>query len=251
MGLNNNSELNSGTKSISGRPFKRRITLLIIILLIVALALTGVLYYRHHQNAQKAKSPTGKYSYTYQQLDGYSLKTSQTGTDSSFSKPVQFKAPANLQFSAGQAMFDQTAASNSPVIIGGLGSATVVSSPPGANYLSDLNQAVRTSNTNQYQGLITNLEQYVTARMDGYYVAFEKPIALVTPNIKSDAFGLNFTATPTTIGKTMDFQAMQGEAVLALSDHASYYFMIFSVPYNWQSNQAVWQQVIDSLKIDQ
>lgn len=239
--------------TVQSRSATRKFLLGLLIIVILAVVGAGAWYYHNHH---KAGAPTAvntskKYSYTYKQVDTYSLAPIQTGAGESFNKPAEFKLPADVQFSPGQTLLTQTASDNQSVLLGGVGAATVTSPPPTASYIQSFSQALSASTFMAPSTLTTGLNQYVSDRFLGYKVSFNTPQKLVTTNIKNDAMSMDFTATPTSKSQTAGFQVLQGRAVIALSSHAYYYFMVFSTDYNWQTNQSTWQQVINSLKIDQ
>jgi len=81
-------------------------------------------------------------------------------------------------------------------------------------------------------------------------VSLSQPKTITTNNLATDTWQFPFTATNS--GKPN--VKVQGEVVFHLGKDTSVYngydyLMISTVDYNWQPNQSIWQQIVNSLKI--
>lgn len=80
-----------------------------------------------------------------------------------------------------------------------------------------------------------------------WQIKLETAKPFTNANIQDNAWQFDFSASDPSKKKT----PIYGEALYIISGKNYYYFMVSSVSYNWQPNQKVWQQVVDSLKTDQ
>jgi hypothetical protein len=94
------------------------------------------------------------------------------------------------------------------------------------------------------------LESFTPQNLD---IDLGNPTPLKTANITNNAWELDFTGKASK--KNQDYKAgepvVQGNLIVAFGDRAYYYVIIQSIEYNWERNQATWQKMLDSLKIDQ
>ena len=120
-------------------------------------------------------------------------------------------------------------------------------------YLKSLTAILTNPQSSSYQSVLSPIKQFVASKMGSYVVSFNTPAALTTSNIASNAWSIGFTAKPVDATNNPYQPNMQGEAVFAIGKKTYYYFFVSAVDYNWQNsaNQQVFQQVINSLKIDQ
>lgn len=78
-----------------------------------------------------------------------------------------------------------------------------------------------------------------------YDIALGQPSTFASSNISKNAWQFDFT------GKIDGQRQGNGKFVLAVGKETFYYLMVASVDYNWEPNKSIWQQILDSLKIDQ
>jgi len=82
-------------------------------------------------------------------------------------------------------------------------------------------------------------------------IDLKDPLPLRTPNIGKDAWQFDFNEANTDKAYKIGETVVKGKILLIFGNKTSYYFIISSVPYNWDHNQVTWQRVINSIKIDQ
>lgn len=225
---------------------KFRLVQLIIVVLILTVAGTGYLLI-HKRNAQVAH-------YKAAGLSTYNLTSPTVGTSASFEKPSEFKtstAPTPKDYSV-QVLLTQSSASGSAPDIGRIALAVDAANPATLN-ASNADFAYKATNPNpqdtSYQALLKPTQDFVNQRLPKAYslTALGIPRAITTPNISSGAWIMGLSA----IGPSKDSPPIVGEAVLVYGKHAIYYFMVENIGSTWQANQAFWQKVFSSLKIDQ
>jgi len=84
------------------------------------------------------------------------------------------------------------------------------------------------------------------------FILLKQPFCNVPPtntNIKSNAW--KFDVSITNGSNVNKISNVEGKAVLVAGKRTFYYFLIDSVDQTWKNNQKVWQQVLDSIKVDQ
>ena len=84
----------------------------------------------------------------------------------------------------------------------------------------------------------------------GMILELGQPSPLSNSNLKQNAWQFDFTAK-SKVDNSSGASVIKGKLVFIIGKGVFYYFMIATVDYNWQSNQAIWNQVLDSIKIDQ
>jgi len=79
-------------------------------------------------------------------------------------------------------------------------------------------------------------------------VSLSDPKPFSSANISKNAWRFDLNARPKS-----DEQGtlLKGVVLMAAGKNSFYYFMLASVDYNWTPNQAIWQQTLDSIKLDQ
>ncbi len=228
-------------------------TRLIISLVAIALAAGGFYLYRAHKN-----DTAQIYAYSYKKLTPYKLSGAKDGSGVSLNMPTEFTTESASKPQLSQTQFSQAMAKNdgSVVIIAHLAIASVYSgTPPSAGYLQKFSKTLTDTTSPAYNGTIQPIKDFVNRRLPTahYNVSFDKTAAFTSDNIKTDAWQLDFTAKTKNPANERNFPPLKGKEILAVGKSTFYYFMVDAIDYNWQSksNQSIWQQVINSLKIDQ
>lgn len=222
-------------------------------LVLLALAVIGIFFLGNRWYTHRTPSDN-TYSYIYNQLSALKLPGDGAGSGMSLDKPVELQTTTIEEKSNQASLFHPLVVNNKPVISVEIAIASVRSTiglQP--EYLIDLNKAITDPNNINHDGLIKPLQQFVTQRISPNYTAiFAKPKVLLTPNIKANAWYITYALTAKEKTKPgLNFPDMEGQAIMAVGKSTVYYFKLDALKVNWQPNQKAWDQVINSLKIDQ
>ncbi len=211
----------------------RLVWIIIAILAIAALAIF-VAWPRYKTQSERAQV-VSSYDYTYKNLEKYQVNGLQPHTGMSFEKPVELKstlsdnkapvADLTHYFGKNKIMIADIAAYSQP------------------RAASDNKQSV-VSGSN-----LLPVEQFVAQRLSNLKIQYKNPRPLTTPNLKDNAWRLDFTTQAQTTAAT--YPQKKGVVILTAGQKVNYYFLIDALNKNWVGNQAVWQKVIDSIKVDQ
>lgn len=201
----------------------------------------------------------------YSNLEEYALTGTQNNVKDGLSilKPKEFVPASSGQSASNSAMFiDYKDPATKKESLGSLYLASA-SSQPGqesdyTRYVDGqakaLNSPKDPANTliyESYRSYYANyLKSFIPKDLD---IDLSDPTPVKTTNISKNAWKFDFTAKAS--AKTANTQVGQpiikGSFLIVFGERAYYYVVIQTVEYNWQSNQATWQKIIDSLKIDQ
>lgn len=231
---------------IKGLRTQRKKLYLVALSLILATALGIGVYIKLYPTIFKDRY----YSYKYTAFDEYKLDSKTAGSGLSLSKPVNFKEIGQkVQVGSASALLahkDTTSKlSLGYIAITSVNSALAASS----SYLEVLNKTLQEPNDKNYETLVRPVREYVNRYTDfKYQIELGKATKLIAPNIKANAWQFDFSAK-TIADKSIT--PLKGKAVLVAGKQTFYYILLSNVENNWQANQAVWQQVLDSIKIDQ
>lgn len=194
------------------------------------------------------------YHYKYTNLDSYTLPGSAAGSGMVFSKPKEFSEVDKLPATGDFMDFVHNITKNNKIVTLGYESASSVhvNSSPDAAYVKGLNDSLLDPNNVSHAHVIEPISNFLTSRINTRYtITLGRVSLLATTNIKSKAWEIDFNGVDKTPKTNTRPTRLTGKAILAVGQSTYYYFMVGSLDYNWQSNQKIWQQVIDSLKIDQ
>lgn len=240
------------TKQLIKRPLtKLKLVVFLLIGLAVAVAAVGgYQIYKHYNN--KPDNKQGRpYSQDYKNLEAYTLDSWQPETAINFKKPPEFKkARESIQPGySSVSLVDYSEASQTKTGLGYINADvihnTLASTP---DYRQKLKKYLNEPNSQEYQQFSEPLRQYITDSLPGHPKAVTAEIAPFTnSNIKDFAWQLNFY----TLSDGNRSTVLQGKVIFLAGEKSFYYFMLSTVGYNWAPNQAIWQQMVDSLKIDQ
>ncbi|MGH7157120.1 MAG: hypothetical protein ACREGG_03365 [Candidatus Saccharimonadales bacterium] len=100
-----------------------------------------------------------------------------------------------------------------------------------------------------YKAVTGTLIAYVQNFLpQGYKINLGSPQNFTNSHIKNGAWEFTVTANKTTSPQTV-YQKWQGKLLYVWTSTHSYYVLLDSIQQNWQTNQATWQQMIDSLQV--
>lgn len=226
--------ISTEAKSTS-KPFIRRRNILVLVgIVIIGLVASGF-YLKYHRNNTASNNT----------LDSYKLQATEQGTGMSFNKPKEFvKAGSgtgqvvlvrsDIMQRADQSNNGYIASASMPVT---LDSAS----------LQLISKALADPSSANYKAAVSPVTQFIKGRIDKnkskLTVGNAKPFTNF--QIKSHAWQFDITAS-----EPNDKNKISGKAVYAIGPKAYYYFMLTSVSSDWQSNQDMWQKVLDSIQIN-
>lgn len=197
----------------------------------------------------------GDYSYTYKDLNAYAMSGNAKGNGISLQKPVELVAAGSPSPGQTQAYLNHTLNKDSQqaVTIAQIFLATVnAGTELQAGYKKNIDTAITDPKSAGHEAVIKPIKDYVTQRLKTTLTTtFTEAKPLVTTNIKQSAWYLTFTATPKDSKDRATQPDISGEVILGIGKTTFYYIMVDSLSGNWQSNQKVWDQVINSVKLDQ
>jgi hypothetical protein len=163
-------------------------------------------------------------------MDNFRVNSPVVGSAITFDKPVEFKSSLPPATKAPVADLHHTLGKSQDI-------ADIVVSvvpAPSANQNKDIGA----------------LKQFVSGRLVNLSPDFdtERQIELTS---KSKAWQTDFTTSPVINHGIAAFPTKKGTALVIAGHSSNYYILIDALDRNWDSNQAVWQKIINSLKVDQ
>ncbi len=220
------------------------------VLAVLVLAIGGYFGYRWYANRTPAPSA---FTFTYNKTEAVKLPGQQAGSGMSLVRPTDLTL-APIEAKATQAsMYHVLLKNNQPVTVAQIAVASVYAGIElSSDYLKNLNTAMTDVKSANHAGVIKPVKEFVTNRAQtGYNITFSDPKTFTSDTIKSNAWYMTFTGTAKDAKAVPTLPPLSGEVVLSTGKSTFYYFMVDSITVNWQPNQKVWDQVINSLKIDQ
>lgn len=218
----------------------------ILIAVVVILAVAGALWANHKYSGNSAN---GRYKFSYSQLSAFQLVSDPSGHGMSFIKPSEIGKAYGSNNASTQVTLPQTSSQKNVNIadvtaqIFFSSSASDFAKRVSAKDLSDVQ-------SNQYKYLVDPGLRLINSSLEpAYGFNFGALTPFTNGSIKSFAWAIDFKAA--SLDKSDNMPAMKGKMVVAIGKNATYYLIVNAVDYNWGSNQKTWQQVFDSLKIDQ
>lgn len=235
--------------------------ILIIALMLLALA---AIYMRYKQHLKDTISPykpvTAISSFSYKTLTDVTVKGENGSL--TFKKPgelekvAQTKNPVSMDFAKFSGpdgllpyisyLSAESLPSNDARLESGLASAASAGHNPAMDSLTD----------------------FINHHKIGYYgtPVISAPSALTVQGGKAWSARFTLSAVPAALkvdhpanipqaqavkgAPTIPNPSYEGRVVVAFGKSAIYYFMVYDLSPNWQANQNIWEQVINSLKID-
>ena len=191
------------------------------------------------------------HKYSYSTLEDYKLPSKLQGAAVSFRKPGELKLLDKKETQGlASAYFVHTVSKGGSefglthIAMSSVQSALAASD----SYVTSLSQILKDPNDKDYQNMTDSFKKFLQAFTPKQLkVEVQALVPLTTTNIKQNAWQADFRA-----GETAgEYADLKGRLVFAVGKTTFYYFMVATADYNWNRNQNVWQQVIDSLKIDQ
>jgi hypothetical protein len=211
---------NSGTVPMpnSAPKFKKLIFTVLVAAIVAALSFVLIGVYQNHKDNQP---------YIYTTYDSYSLLDSGSG--------ITFKKPVEFIYQAGSNASGQVS-----LVHANLGAITVIAVTPGAEAVTQYKQALGNSTFKQSFDRVI-----LTGKPAGTTVKSGATTSFTDGSIKSDAWQSDFTLTDAKKNKTL------GKIIYLVGDKTFYYMIITGPSTGRQVNYSSWQQISDSIKINQ
>lgn len=235
---------------------KRRIVYVAIVLILIAVCGLAFFLWRHNKPSSHGDAITAPYHQTYSQVTTRKINGPSTGEGMSFQSPVELTANG-VQTQTFVSYCQIVPNSNPPMETAcNDAKATHITNPVTDAYLKDVNDTlVGQGSPAAYQAILSPLSVFVLSAKGSqiYNLDLGAAKAFTNSSIKSNAWVFDFKVTPKNAkaSNTANRSTYNGKVVYAIGKQTVYYFSITDIDYNWQGNQATWQKVLDSLKIDQ
>lgn len=202
-------------------------------------------YLKLYDSVLRDKTPT----YIYATVEDYKLSGTAEARGMTFKKPAVFKeasATGNSSLQASLAHRKTDSKTGLSHTISVLNATIGTPSGNGPEEAIKLFSAEGQAG-DEYKVLKKSFEQYIKFRVNSKFIGtLGAPKAFTNSTIKSNAWQYDFSA-PADAGE----HSVNGTFVFAVGKSNFYYFSLASLDYNWQANQSSWQQVLDSIKVDQ
>lgn len=222
----------------------------LVIILVVTLAGSYGYWWAHYE----VYGASHKYSYTYTSLNDYKLASTLKGTSISFKKPTEFIVSGKAFAQQGSSYADLYQPNYKTTPVSGLGylSVSLVQSALAGSpdYLKSLGSTLANPNDKNYQKVVKPINDFVVNTYNPVYkVTLDPAQTLKTANLTANAWQFDYTVLNDK--NQHEINPLRGKVVFAAGKHTFYYFLVSSVDYNWNKNMTTWNQVVDSIKIDQ
>jgi len=205
-----------------------------VVVLILAVGAYGLFHQLHNPGA-----------YKYKKVDTtYSLKDPAGSSSLSFSRPHEL---APYSSGSGRVELQHLTGPNKSQKSAAYISAGISSSPTtltDADFAS-LKQSLSSTSNVFYLPSTSSLRTFVVDRLPrGSEVSFGDARAFSNPNIKANAWQIDLNIK-------YKSKVTKGTSIYMAGKNNFYFFMLLAPAANWQANQAIWGQVLASLKINQ
>lgn len=206
-------------------------------------------WFLYTQVIHKSSQP---YKFTYSQLDSYTMATKPSGTSLSFKKPVEMAADSHQSNVADLVHFIP---GGNKLYYSYISAAhSVDDTSLNAGQFPDPDKIMSNSNDPAYNSYISTVKKFIKDRLPaGWNIQLNNSQRFTNPQIKSNAWKYDLSATGTKDANSVKGQsfAVSGEVVYIISGQDYYWFAIITQPYNWQPNINIWQEVTNSLSLEE
>jgi hypothetical protein len=199
----------------------------------------------------------GPADFKYKQLSSYTLPGYTKGYGMTFLHPQQLEAGFKDTATLSNQVFVHNKTLPTKKIVTISVEAAAVSYIPQhadfpASYFDDVNKALTTPTDKSYSAFRQPLSVFVRDNINKRFTyTLGKTTQFSSSNLKNRAWWTEFTAVDKKPKNNYSPTRMNGGVMLAISQKGYYYLMIATANDNWKSNQGVWQQVLNSIKVDQ
>lgn len=256
--MDNKSSMSTPNKSQTTQSrFRDKISKTAVFIVVGMLAGTigfTIIYQLNHHRTVSIQT-TFSYPYNYNRLNLHQLIGKNSGSGISFKKPVEFGSKQGSTTKSDQTQLRQPVVKNGQFVsIGGIAvSSSYMAKPLPAQFLKAIADSMANSDNPNHQSSIENLTRFINSSLGPRYtskLAVEVK-NLKTANIKSNAWIMDFSASPKTAQDKTQLPNLHGQIIFSIGKRAFYHLMVYAEDHNWTNNQKAWIQVLDSIKIDQ
>lgn len=235
-----------------------KLTALVVAVIVIAAGLFYFLVQKKPATISPAKPEP--HQHTFSKLDSYTILGQAAGQGIYFEKPVEMPtidSQGQLHIRSTQDMYYYLIASGVANKATDAGKVMVQSAytptPPSADALKLMRVDAKNPSSSTAKSLKSLLSNFVVQRLANYNVSLAELKPLVTKNLPDNAWQASYAATAKDPAQAKFYPNQKGIAVVAIGKSTYYFYAINTIDYNWTNshNQKVWQQVFNSLKIDQ
>lgn len=256
-----------------------------LILFIVTVSLAYFLYSNNKTPVGQTTYKKGLHNQTYMELSEYKLAGNSSSTGISFSKPSEYKL-AFVADDKTQAAFAHSLKEPSYAPLGSI-FVSVVPGPSPKEATEFLDKAFSKAGTEEYKIATDPLQTFVTSRFSPFYNINYSKVEKTSSDESKKIWSMELSAAPKATGQTSDkipatagtsgfnppvlpehdtskdvqsplpkkeqtgaFENYKGKAIFIVGKNASYYLLVYNTDYNWDNNAKVWEQMINSIRID-
>lgn len=221
----------------------RRLALATLAVSIVCVAIYAYLYRQHYGS--------NKYDYKYKALSASQIVMSATNVASAtvnIQKPPELAVvlnPVNEQVRAYRHDFKDQPVANLSMAV------TTYTGDYGKLFKPVVVSALKKASSNtDYQAVNQQLISYLQTQFSNktYTLNLNHAQTLSTHYITADAWQFDVSAAKTVGAKA--YQKWQGKLLYIWTGSHVYYILIDTIQQNWRPNQAVWQQMVNTLRVD-
>lgn len=228
--------------------FSKKLKKIAVLTLALAILSSGlyVFAYQKGNNNSTSNSSTANSVHRYQSLKPQSLSAGFPDTTIVYSKPNEFVVTDNNKTFLKNYRHKQ---GNPQQVVGDMAVSVAHVTGKLPTVLPPIvSKALASPSTSEaYQSetkpLITFTTQQLPKSLSNINLSGVKNFR--SANIKDSAWQFDLNGTSATNGK------WQGKFIYAWGKNGVYYVLIAATAPNWQANQSTWQQMVDSIKIDQ
>lgn len=198
--------------------------------------------------------PVSAYKFSYSKMVTVKLPSDKAGSGITFDKPEETKTLGALAKNASNAIFvHQLTVGSQSMIIAEISADSVnTGATIPDDQLKNLTANLSSTYATSYKTNAKVLQDYATQRIAPIYnFNFGSVTTLVTDNIKSNAWIMDFTTTVKEQKYKTANPELSGKVIMAAGKSSYYFFMIGMLPENRDLNPDIFYKIINSIKIDQ
>lgn len=195
--------------------------------------------------------------YKYSQLSTYQVKAGEPGAAINFKVPVEFRTSSDFtydptvfdKFSITNFVYTQPTTPYASVISVGVRPTYI---DPTQAYLDTVGKTLKKPTTDiDYRFFTSVINQFARTTVNNNLdLSLGQAKPFTNSSIRSNAWEFEVRVKNKT-DKKNNPSNQKGKAVYAITHYGYYYFISYDTDYNWNNNQRVWREVLNSLKLDQ
>lgn len=194
---------------------------------------------------------TQPYKYSYVANASTTLSGAQTGAGASFQRPKEFVSVGKVNKQAQNFAHDVKYQGHIVSIAGLSFSSVPLEKPLASITVEAINEAWKKQDGEIYSSISQTLKDFVKNNAaPRYNTSLTNSQPFTNPNISKNAWQLDINLIDSDPADGQN-QKMTGNIIYAIGQKAIYYYALAAVDYNWQANTSTWQQMLDSLKLEQ